>query len=264
MNAGLEPGPQDDPLTDDWLTADFRVLQRKRGHRYSLDDVATAGVAVEVARRELLPIDASLDLGCGLGSVLLMVGWCLPAARLVGVEAQAVSFDLLNQNVRRNGLAHRAELHHGDLRDVELRARLGRFDLITGTPPYQPPGTATPSPDSQRAHARMELRGGVEEYITAAAELLSDRGRFVVCAEGSRPERVLETAAQRGLHVLAERSVWPREGRPGPLFCVFTLGRASASGGPRRERFVARDVDGARSSDYLALRRLFGLPRQDV
>ena len=37
-----------------------------------------------------------LDLGCGLGSVLLCLAWKLPAAALWGVEAQAVSFEVMN------------------------------------------------------------------------------------------------------------------------------------------------------------------------
>ena len=47
-------------LTDDAITADFRIWQRRRGHRYSLDDVATAWVAVQArpaARRVLYYVD---------------------------------------------------------------------------------------------------------------------------------------------------------------------------------------------------------------
>ena len=39
---------------------------------------------------------------------------------------------------------------------------------MTGTPPYKKLGTATPSPDPQRAHARIELRGGIEDYLATA------------------------------------------------------------------------------------------------
>lgn len=253
----------DDPLTDDWLTADFRVLQRKRGHRYSLDDVATAFVAAQLSPSP----DAVLDLGCGIGSVLLMLGWSHPGATLTGVEAQEVSYGLAQRNVERNGVAPRTRLLRRDLRDAGLPAELGRrYPLITGTPPYQPPGTATPSPDSQRAHARMELRGGVEDYLLSASRLLTPDGRLVVCAEGSRPDRVEAGAQVADLHIRERLSVWPREGRPGPLFHVFTLAPAvsldlSEVRPPDEPRFVARDADGQRTPDYVAMRAFFGLPR---
>src|SRR5689334_20079431 len=91
------------PLTDDRLTRDYRVFRRARGHRFSSDDVATAYVAWHAAKASRRVI----DLGCGLGSVLLHLAWKLPEAKLVGVEAQAISFELLRRNVARNQLLDR-------------------------------------------------------------------------------------------------------------------------------------------------------------
>ena len=64
------------PLTDDALTREYRVWQRLGGHRFSSDDMATAWVAYGAAP------DARrvLDLGTGLGSVLLQLAWRMPAA----------------------------------------------------------------------------------------------------------------------------------------------------------------------------------------
>jgi tRNA1Val (adenine37-N6)-methyltransferase len=90
--------PELGPLTDDLLARDVRVFQRSKGHRFSSDDVVTAYVAFGAqpqARRVL-------DLGCGLGSVLLLLAWKLPSANLCGVEAQAQSFALLERNVARS------------------------------------------------------------------------------------------------------------------------------------------------------------------
>jgi len=100
------------PLTDDLLTPSVRVYQRRNGHRFSSDDVATAYVAF-TTRPDAQRV---LDLGCGLGSVLLLLAWKLPEAELAGVEAQAVSFALLERNVARSGFAGRIRIAHGDLR----------------------------------------------------------------------------------------------------------------------------------------------------
>jgi tRNA1Val (adenine37-N6)-methyltransferase len=248
-------------LTDDALTASFRVWQRRGGHRYSLDDVLTAHEAVRAAPGAR----AVLDLGTGIGSVLLMVAWRLGEARLVGVEAQAESLGLARRNVERNGVGARVTLVHGDLRQRAVQDAVGRgaFDLVTGTPPYFPPGTATPSPDAQRAHARHELRGGVEAYVRAAAVALAPGGRAVVCADARRPERVLGTAGEAGLVPLRRLDAVPRQGRKGPLFGVWTLARMEdVSAEVELEvapPFVARDAEGRRTPEYLALREAFGL-----
>jgi tRNA1(Val) A37 N6-methylase TrmN6 len=253
-----------DELTDDALTGAFRVLQRRRGHRYSLDDALTAQVAAQ-----LRPSARSvLDLGCGIGSVLLMLAYKLPEARLCGIEAQAQSFALCEQNCARNGVSARVRLVHGDLRDAEATERLriaagdDGFELITGTPPYQPPGGGTPSPDAQRAHARVELRGGVEAYLLTASRLAAPNAVVVVCADARTPERVLRGAQAAGLVARTRMDVKPSAADKPALFSVFTLQRAQDVAAARCERvpdFVAREAGGVRSAHAIALRRFFDL-----
>lgn len=259
-----------DPLTDDALTGRYRLWQRKRGHRYSLDDVLTARVAAETGdalceANGWAALPKAFDLGCGIGSVLLMVADRHPEAACVGLEAQDISFALLERNVARNNLSDRITIAQGDLRDEALLASLaqqGPFPLVSGTPPYQPPGTATPSPDSQRAHCRIELRGGIEDYLQSAAQLLAPGGRAVICGDARRPERAYKGAAAAGLRVLREERACPRAGRP-PLFTVWTFGHAAEHPDVPHVQapdFVARNADGERTQAYLDLRAFFGLP----
>ena len=251
----------DEALTDDALTGRFRVWQLAAGHRYSLDDVLTAREAVQ-SRPSAGRV---LDLGCGIGSVLLMEADQLPGARFVGVEAQAVSFELARRNVERNDVSDRVTLLHGDLRDLATRdtaAECGPFDLVSGTPPYMPPGTSTPSPHPQRAHARVELRGGVEDYLRAASALVADGGRVVVCCDARRPERALDTGRALGLQPLRHLDAVPRAGRD-PLFAVFTFAAVDEPAPLVHESFVARDADGSRTHAYFALRTSFGLPPRE-
>jgi tRNA1(Val) A37 N6-methylase TrmN6 len=65
-----------DDLSLDRLTADVSVFQRKKGHRFSSDDVITAWVAMQVCSAP----ERVLDLGCGLGSVLLHLAWSVPTS----------------------------------------------------------------------------------------------------------------------------------------------------------------------------------------
>ena len=249
MGAGV------DELTDDALTGRFRVFQRTRGHRYSLDDVLTAWEAA----RERPAARRYLDLGCGIGSVLLMVADRLGTPdTIVGVAAQAQSIALAKRNVVRNGLRDRVRLVHGDLREPSVQAQLGGpFDLITGTPPYMPIGTSTPSPDPQRRYARVEMRGGVEAYLAAAGALLAEDGRVVVCSSARTPQRAIDGGRRAGLVAIRRRDATGRFGQA-PLFTVWTFAREGAL--DVAETFVARDIGGSRSDAYLAVRAFFGLP----
>lgn len=242
-----------DELTSDAITASFRLVQRRRGHRFSVDDLATAWEAVR-ARPEARSF---LDLGCGVGSVLLMVAWRLDSAPGFGIEAQDISIELVRRNVRENKLDGRVTLFHGDLRQVTRDWAYGPIDLVTGTPPYLPLGTASASPDPQRAACRIELRGGVEDYLAAAARVLSADGVVVVCSDGRAPERVIRGARGAGLVPVRRVDIVPRTGR-GVLFSVWTCAR-EARGALEHEVVTMRDESGARTEASVGMRRAFGL-----
>ncbi len=245
----LHPGE----LTCDAITADFRIYQRRRGHRYSLDDLATAWEAAAT-----VPDAATvLDMGCGIGSVLLMLAWRLPQARLWGIEALAMSRALALQSIALNDIQGRVDVLEGDLREVTTTWAHGPCDLVTGTPPYLPAGTAIPSPDPQRAAARIELRGGVEDYIVAAERVLAPRGTLVLCADGRKPERVLTAASSVGMHARRRRDIWPRAGAAHPLLSVWTLERQP--GELARHALIVRDANGSQTADAKLLRETFGL-----
>jgi tRNA1Val (adenine37-N6)-methyltransferase len=241
------------PLTDDALTRDFRIFQRAKGHRFSSDDLATAYVAWH-ARPSARSV---LDLGCGIGSVLLHLAWKMPEASFVGVEAQEVSFALLERNVARAGVAERVAVHHGDLRDETVIAALGKgFGLVTGTPPYFPKGAASDAMDEQRAYARIEYRGGIEAYLVTAGRVLAHDGTVVICGDARASERVTRCLGDVKLHVHARCDVIPRAGERA-LFAIWTLGRED-----RRavsSSMTLRDAAGERTEDARALRRFSGL-----
>src|SRR4051812_26293993 len=140
----LWPGPGEDLCR---IAGDWRILQRTDGHRFSLDDLVTAHfAATRVASR---PPTRLLDLGCGIGSVLLFLAWRFPGARCLGIEAQEVSAGLARRSIAWNGVDQRCAVRLGDFRDPAMLADEAPFDLVSGTPPYFPRGTGTESDSIQ-------------------------------------------------------------------------------------------------------------------
>ncbi|MGH7340356.1 MAG: methyltransferase domain-containing protein, partial [Candidatus Rokuibacteriota bacterium] len=116
------------------LAGDWRIFQHVGGHRWSLDDLVTAWMAAEELSGA--PPVRVADLGCGIGTVLMLLAWRFPAARVEGLEAEAEKVALARRSLHWNGCADRCGVHLGDLRDASALA--GSFDLVTGTPPYLP------------------------------------------------------------------------------------------------------------------------------
>lgn len=252
--ADLVPGTDEDLA---FLTGDFRIFQLKVGHRWSLDDFVTAYVGLEArptARR-------AADLGCGIGSVLMMLAWGLPDARLAGVEAQELSCRMARRSMAYNGIEERCALIQGDLRDEHAELPGASFDLVTGTPPYIPIGSGLVSNKEQRKPCFFETRGGIEDYALAAARLLAPGGRFVACYGVWPATRGEDAARAAGLEVISRLDVVPREGKP-VLFRVLTAARAdeAAETEMRVDRFVVRDRSGAVTTDMIRARERMGQP----
>jgi len=241
-------------ITLDALTRDFTIYQRRRGHRHSTDDLLTAWYAVMHAPPSPRHL---LDLGSGIGSVGLSVLWRFPEATLTAIEVQPVSFALLRENVSASSLEERVTTICGDLRQFSARER---YDLVTGSPPYFDVTDGIVSADPQRAAARFELHGTVNDYCVAAASALTDGGRFVFCFPTLQTERAKAACANAELHILTLRDVIPKVALP-PLFSLFACAKKSdalATTTRVEPPLIVRDVNGEHTPEMHAVREGFG------
>lgn len=240
-----------------FLLGDWRIFQRVDGHRWSLDDLLTAWLAARLLRAR--PPARALDLGTGIGSVLLMTAWNFPSARLEGVEAQPLSASLARRSVAYNGAADRVTVHDGDLRAFD---GAHAFDLVTGTPPYFPPGQGTESTAVQKGPCRFEHRGGVDAYAEAAVRAVAPEGLVVLCHAALHRERFLGAAAAAGLALRHVLDVAGREGKA-PLVTVAAFappGAPRLDAAPQHEAFAVRGADQQWTAPFRAVRRDMGMP----
>jgi tRNA1(Val) A37 N6-methylase TrmN6 len=251
-------GPNEDLS---WLLGDWRLIQRRDGHRWSLDDFITAFLAREAGReRSVRPVRDILDLGSGIGSVALMLAWCFPDARVTGVEAQALSFELAVRSAWANQVEQRVMFVHADLRAAFAPSGplAGRtWDLVTGTPPYFDDPAQTRSRAVQKGPCRFEERGGVADYLAAMKVALAPDGRAVLCHASRQRPRVVAAIEASGLSAVRRLEVVPKVGRE-PLVDVFALAREGAAGA--WERLVVRDADDQWTAEHLAVRLAMGMP----
>jgi len=230
-----------------YLTGHWRIFQRRDTHRYSTDDVVTAWVAWrvgEVLQRsggvpEAAPSAAAaaaaaaepaaaaplrcIDIGCGIGSVLLMMAWLHPTAVCRGVEAQATRAAQAARSVRLNGAADRVSVVHADLRHLAAAGEGAAYDLVTGTPPYFDVAAGALPGSEEAARCLFEYRGGIEAYCAAAAGLMRrPAGLFIVVETSLEIARTYAAATAASLRVLARVDAVPKAGKP-PLFSVFVM-----------------------------------------
>jgi tRNA1(Val) A37 N6-methylase TrmN6 len=257
-----EPDGWPEDAARDRLIGDWHIYQRKGGHRTSTDDLITAWYATH--RNPTRPA-RYLDLGCGIGSVLLMVSHRLRPELAQGVEAQAQSVHMARRAIEELPKFYSGE---GDLAPVDIRVAhsdfrdfdLGNsgYDLVTGSPPYFPLHTGVLPADPQRRACRFEARGGVEVYLESAARAMSPSASFYLVFQTRGAERVLQSAAQHDLHLTGQADFFMRRDRQEPFLSVFEFSRRPCLA-PHRVSCPVRESDGEISEEYQAIRRELGV-----
>lgn len=266
----VRPGPippggveAEEGETLDYLCGHYRIFQYAKGHRYSTDDVLTAWYGTTCAPR----VDRALDLGSGIGSVALIAAWRLPGAQFVTIEAQETSIRLAKKSVAYNGLESRFNILRGDLRDASIAETHAPFDLVLGSPPYFPPGTAVAASHEQAVGARIETRGDLRDYARAAAKALGPGGVFAFVFPAAQSERVAAALAEHALVLIRRRDVVFREGDR-PLIALFVACRAgdvpATLEAAVETPLTIRMRDGSVATGYSAIRMSFGFPPGNV
>lgn len=257
---GVEP---EEGETLDFICGHYRIFQYAKGHRYSTDDVLTAWYGTTHAPS----VRRAADIGSGIGSVAVISAWRLQGATFCTVEAQDISIRLARKTMRYNGLESRFTLYHGDLRDESILANEEPFDLVTGSPPYFPEGTATRAEHDQAVPARIEIRGSVADYARTAARILAPGGLFAFVFPTNQTERALEGVRNANLKLVRRRDVIFKEGEP-PIITLFAASRAEDLPATYEALveppLTIRRKDGGVPDEYSAVRLSIGFPPGNV
>jgi tRNA1Val (adenine37-N6)-methyltransferase len=210
---------RDDETLDAFYHGRIRVIQKRKGYRFSVD----APLLADFVRTK--SDDEALDLGTGNGIIALLLS-VKPARRTTALEIQPGLADLARRNVALNGLGGRIEVVEADLRTYEP----GRtFDLIFSNPPYIRKSSGFLSRSSEKSAAKHELHGDILDILKKTADWLAPDGRAAFVYPEARRADFLAAAGESGLEVRRLRFVHPRAGEPPNLFLI-ELGHASEAG----------------------------------
>jgi len=164
----------------------LKVLQKKRGYRFSIDALLLAHFA------KPLPMDRIIDLGTGCGILPLILTFRHKVKTVVGVEIQPSLAGLARRNVTLNRLSARIKIWEKDLKNLEGRSCRGTFDLVLSNPPYRKVGSGRVNPRLEKALARHEITATLEDIIRTAGDLLKDKGRLTMIYPASRGVDLIE------------------------------------------------------------------------
>ena len=191
----------------------LRVIQRKRGYRFSLDALLLAHFALLRAGDDLI------DLGTGGGIIALILAKRFCCGRVLGVDIQEGLVEMARRSVVLNGLDGHVEICQGDVRNPAGFCESQSFSAAVFNPPYRRLRSGRMNPDSEKAVARHELAGTAGDFLMAAAHALRPDGRAYAIYPVSRMVEMLAQMRNRRIEPKRLRLVHSGRGGPG----VFAL-----------------------------------------
>ena len=198
---------------DEILGGRLRVIQKRRGYRFSIDSLLLADFV------RLREGDDLLDLGTGSGIIALILADRHHGGKVLGIEIQAELAAMASRSAAVNGLAGRVEIRPGDVRRPETICPPRSFDAVVFNPPYRRLGSGRTNPDSQKAVARHEIKGGAADFLAAAAFALPEGGRVYTIYPAPRMVEMLCRMRTCKIEPKRMRVVHSRPGGAG----MFTL-----------------------------------------
>ena len=193
----------------------FRLIQERRGYRYSVDSLLLSRFVLSLRRGERI-----IDIGTGSGVIPLLLMEEDEGQQITGVEIQEDLFSLAERNLALNNLTDRVKLIHADYRELRKLFKEGSFDLIVSNPPYVKKGCGRVSTTEERAIARMERLGSLRELVEISSYLLSVTGRACYIYPISRLQELLSSLDGAGLHATRLLFIHPKEAGPAELFII--------------------------------------------
>lgn len=208
-----DPHAQEGETVDAICGGRLRIIQKKRGYRFSLDALLLAHF---VALRKG---DEVIDLGTGGGVIALILAYRFGCGRVLGIDIQQGLVEMAGRSVALNRLEGQVEIRRGDIRFPDGFCRPQSFSTAVFNPPYRRLRSGRLNPDSEKAVARHETAGSAGDFFAAASYALRPDGQAYAIYPASRMVELLLRMRESRIEPKQLRMVHSRRGGPG----VFVL-----------------------------------------
>jgi tRNA1Val (adenine37-N6)-methyltransferase len=196
--------PSPDETLDTFYNGKLQILQKKEGYRFSVNAILLSQF-VKTRKNERV-----IDLGTGCGILPLLLSQTTKAHSFVGVEIQRGLAECAEKNVSLNHLEDRISILQQDFRALRETFLPGSFDVVISNPPYRKRRTGRINPSTEKAVARHEIKGTLEDLTSIASYLLPPKGRCYLIFPALRAVDLFEALRGEKLEPKRLQFVHPR------------------------------------------------------
>lgn len=198
--------PSADETLEPFFSGKLQIIQKKKGYRFSVDSILLSQF-VKIRKNERV-----IDLGTGCGILPLLLSQTTKAHSFIGVEIQKGLVECAEKNVVLNHLENRISILKQDFRELKMTFPPGSFDVAISNPPYREFQTGRINPLMEKAIARHEIKGKLEDLISMASYLLPPKGRCYLIFPALRTVDLFVSLRNGKLEPKRIQFVYPRIG----------------------------------------------------
>jgi len=209
--------PSANETLDIFFNGKLQIIQKKKGYRFSVDAILLSQF-VRIRNNESV-----IDLGTGCGILPLLLSQNTKAHSFVGVEIQKGLVACAQKNVALNHLEDRISILKQDFRQLKRIFPPGSFDVVLSNPPYRAVRTGRINPSMEKAIARHEIKGKLEDLISIASYLLPPKGRCYLIFPALRTVDLFVALRNGNLEPKRIQFVHPRVGEEAKFILIESL-----------------------------------------
>lgn len=176
----------DDETLDSIFWGELMIIQKKNGYRLSIDALLLAYFSSQCMKKSQTKGAKVIELGAGNGIISLILVKKGIINEITSIEIQEILADLALRNVQLNQLDGKIRVIKEDWLNLKELLAGSSFDYLITNPPYRKMGAGRINPLDQKALARHEISGSLEDLLKISAYLLKNTGKMYIIFPAER------------------------------------------------------------------------------
>lgn len=190
---------------DDLEYKGLKIIQNTEGFCFGIDSILLSDFAKDIKKDSKV-----IDLGTGTGIIGILLCAKTEISHMVGVEIQEEVYDIARRNIRLNKLEEKFTLMNINIKELEKRQEIGKFDAIVTNPPYKKENTGIQNEKEKKLISRHEITANLEDFIKVSSQLLKDKKDLYMVHRPDRLVDIIDLLRKYKLEPKKLRLVYPK------------------------------------------------------
>lgn len=190
---------------DDLEYKGLKIIQNTEGFCFGIDSVLLSDFAKDIKKDSKV-----IDLGTGTGIIGILLCAKTEISHMIGVEIQQEVYDIAKRNVKLNELEEKFTLMNINIKELEKRQEIGKFDAIVTNPPYKKENTGIQNENEKKLISRHEITANLEDFIKVSSQLLKDKKDLYMVHRPDRLVDIIELLRKYKLEPKKLKLVYPK------------------------------------------------------